>query len=104
MWDGKTMRAAHRVLWERKHGPAPKGFHLHHECHVPACVNPDHLRLIPANKHPHQHGHTHMTYELADEIRALYATGRYSQKALAIRYGFSQTWVGKVVRRESWVA
>ena len=38
--EGK-MRKAHRVFYERRHGPVPKG--LDHLCRVTLCVNPDHL-------------------------------------------------------------
>ena len=36
---------AHHVAWELLHGPLPDGTLLDHACHVPACVNPDHLRI-----------------------------------------------------------
>ena len=42
--DGK-MRKAHRVAYEWANGPISAGLDLDHLCHVPACVNPDHLRL-----------------------------------------------------------
>jgi len=36
-------RVAHRLAWEAKHGPIPKGMVLRHRCNVRSCVNPDHL-------------------------------------------------------------
>ena len=39
------MRYAHRVAYSWASGPIPDGFQLDHICHVPACVDPDHLRL-----------------------------------------------------------
>lgn len=36
---------AHRVEWEKVHGPIPDGLELDHECKNRACVNLDHLRL-----------------------------------------------------------
>lgn len=36
---------AHRVSFEWANGPIPPGQLIDHICHVPACVNPSHLRL-----------------------------------------------------------
>lgn len=42
--DGRFI-AAHRVHWERAHGPIPAGLLVLHLCDRPACVNVDHLVL-----------------------------------------------------------
>jgi hypothetical protein len=44
--DGKRMRGAHRVYYERYRGPIPTGLHLDHLCRNPACVNPAHLEPV----------------------------------------------------------
>jgi hypothetical protein len=38
-----TLRFAHRLAWEVKHGPIPDGLVLRHRCNVRRCCNPDHL-------------------------------------------------------------
>lgn len=42
--DGPMIRV-HRLMWEREHGPIPKGMLVLHRCDTPSCVNPDHLFL-----------------------------------------------------------
>lgn len=44
---------AHRYSWELAYGPIPDGKHLDHTCHHPACVRPDHLRVVD-NKQNHE--------------------------------------------------
>lgn len=46
IWDGKRTRLAHRWNWERESGPIPRGKDLDHRCGVPACCNPEHLRIV----------------------------------------------------------
>lgn len=43
---------AHRYAYEFFIGPIPDGFHCHHECRNPECVNPAHLRAVPKSDHP----------------------------------------------------
>lgn len=37
---------AHRIAWEREHGPIPAGMTIDHRCRTRACVRVDHLRLM----------------------------------------------------------
>lgn len=45
LWDNGKPVLAHRVAYEHKYGPIPKGMVLMHLCDNPACCNPDHLTL-----------------------------------------------------------
>lgn len=47
---------AYRVLWERDRGPIPQGWHLHHTCETPVCVNLDHLEPMSPEAHSQLHG------------------------------------------------
>jgi hypothetical protein len=49
---GSTL--AHRVYYERRHGPIPAGLPLDHLCRVPRCVNPDHLEPVPQRVNVHR--------------------------------------------------
>lgn len=42
---GRQLKA-HRVAFEREHGPIPAGMLVDHACHNRLCVNPAHLRLV----------------------------------------------------------
>lgn len=57
MWfpTGQRTRKAHRVYWEREHGPIPEGKQVHHICGEPKCVNTAHLELVE----PYEHGIRH---------------------------------------------
>lgn len=41
----------HRLVYELVYGAIPEGAHVHHTCHVKACVNPEHLAAIDAGAH-----------------------------------------------------
>jgi predicted RNase H-like HicB family nuclease len=43
--DGTWVLAAH-LMYEMKIGPLPEGMHVAMTCGNPACVNPDHFRLV----------------------------------------------------------
>lgn len=54
-WRDGTMVVAHRVAWERVHGPIPEGMDLHHTCHARACINVEHLELLDHGEHSRLH-------------------------------------------------
>lgn len=43
---GRGKVYAHRLAWERQHGPIPPGMTIDHLCRNPACVNTEHLELV----------------------------------------------------------
>ncbi|GAB3042152.1 hypothetical protein GCM10027079_02690 [Sediminivirga luteola] len=50
IWDGNRTRLVHRWNWERERGPIPDELDLDHRCGVPACCNPEHLRVVSAKQ------------------------------------------------------
>jgi hypothetical protein len=51
IFEGGRYRLAHRVYYERAHGPIPAGQVLHHTSEVRPCVNPVHLEPLTRAKH-----------------------------------------------------
>ena len=45
---------------------------------------------------------TTITMEIANEIRDLYATGKYTQKELAEKYNLHQTTISNIIRNKIW--
>lgn len=52
--NGKTVYV-HRLLYEERYGPVPRGSELDHVCRVPACVNPDHLEAVSHQQNTKRH-------------------------------------------------
>ena len=46
VWEGRTPRGAHRVVYEAEVGPVPAGLELDHVCRRPTCVYPLHLEPV----------------------------------------------------------
>jgi hypothetical protein len=93
-----------------------------HTCDNPACVRLDHLflgtsadnsadrdakgrtaRTGPRNPaRGERHGKSSLKMAQVGHIRRLYATGRFSQQAIADRFGINQTNVSCIVRQVTW--
>ncbi len=92
---------AHRIFYERVHGPVPRNVDVHHDCRVRNCVNPDHLRPMSRKAHFREE-FGRLTLEDAEAIRQEYAAGGASQRAISIRYGISQQNVSTIVLGRRW--
>jgi hypothetical protein len=44
-------RSIHRLAWQSKHGPIPKGYEIDHICGQRDCCNRSHLRLLTTSDH-----------------------------------------------------
>ena len=85
-----------------------------HKCDTPACVNPDHLWLGTntdnmadrsskrRSARGEGHGLAKLTTTQAAEIRAKYAKGGVSQRALADEYSVSQRTVLNIHKNQIW--
>lgn len=53
-YDGETMYA-HRTAYTLFVGEIPADHHIHHECEVKRCCNPEHLTPLTADEHRRRH-------------------------------------------------
>lgn len=107
-------KLASRVSWEIHFGPLEDELGALHRCDYPPCVRPEHLfKGTPkanmedcSTKRRTTFGERSASAKLTNpeviEMRARYATGNVSQKALADERGLCQTTVSELLRRVTW--
>lgn len=103
--ESPTRHQAHRFAWELMRGPIPEGLLVCHSCDVRLCVNPSHLFLgTPKDntqdmlkKKRGPQCQPKLSFEQAEEIRALYKTGEYTYLQLAKMYGVSTLPIQRVL-------
>ena len=89
---------AHRVYYEERYGPIPKGLQLDHLCRVRCCVNPDHCEPVTPVENVHRGAATKLNADQVAEIRA----SNGPQSAAARRYGVSQSHVSRIRNNHVW--
>lgn len=101
--NGRRQRA-HRVAYERHHGPIAEGLVVRHRCDQPMCVNPAHLSLgtqadnmrDAAERNRMPSGDRHHNARLSDaeveQVLALAASGEQTG-AIATRFNVSRALV-----------
>lgn len=89
---------AHRVMYERKHGPIPPGKEVDHLCRVRACCNWDHLEAVTRVVNLHRGLGTKLTEEQASAIRL----SPLPQPVLAARYGVCQQTISDIQLGRRW--
>jgi len=111
---GRHKVLAHRLAYFLWYGVDPGSGCVLHKCDNPSCCNPIHYFLgskrdnaLDASSkrrmnHGERNGYSRLEEANIIEIRALYATGLFSQTAIATRFKIGQTTVSHIVRRDTW--
>lgn len=126
-WDGFRQVLAHRFSRELHNGRIPEGLLVCHHCDNPVCIRPDHL--FPGtyqdnsrdcwqkgrNTLPHYSGDKNwmvshpektytckLNYEIAEQIRNMYAAGGYTHKQLGERFGVTEGNICSIIHRRLW--
>lgn len=105
---------AHRYSYELVYGPIPEGLFVLHSCDVKACVRPTHLSVGTQLENMQQckargrtpfgekQGQSKLTDQTVREIRALYASGKFTFDQLAQMFPVRRHTISKAVRRLTW--
>lgn len=103
-------RRAHRVSWEMKHGPIPKGLLVLHKCDIRACVRPSHLFLGTHKSNTQDAmkkgrlavGVRHGRAKIGEfAVRAI-RTSKSKDRVLARRYRVSERQIRDIKARRYW--
>lgn len=115
-FEGRS-QGAHRVACQHMHGPPPSAEHeAAHNCgkgHL-GCFSPFHMRWATSAENQADRlahgtlcrGNTSSRSKLSEdqvrEVRRLYATGQYSQRQLAEKFGVARRTIGAMTDGQNW--
>ena len=88
---------AHIQYYIEKYGLVPEGLELDHLCRNRRCVNPDHLEPVTHTTNMRRGKATKIPQEIVEEIRELYATGRYTYKDLGKLFNLVYTTIWNII-------
>ncbi len=105
--EAKRPVLAHRASWMIHVGPIPAGFHVLHRCNNGGlgCINPAHLYIGTHQDNMRdlvRAGNTTRVHAQAslEAMRAVAATGIFTQRELARWWGISASFASAVIKRK----
>lgn len=96
---------AHREYYKRAYGEIPAGWHVHHKCRVPSCVNPEHLEATPRTAHLIEHKLHEKTGLTLDDVKAIRERGKIAgvrAAEVAAEYGIDEITVYEYWSANHW--
>lgn len=93
---------AHRVYWERLHGPVPVGLELDHLCRHRDCVNPKHLEPVTRRENAWRGAKSKLDWGRVTEIRRRYRKGGITHRELAAEFGVTYGHIGAILHNTRW--
>lgn len=96
---GPSNLGAHRIYYERVHGPIPDGMLIDHLCRNRACVNPAHMQVVSKRENVRRGVSTRFTTAHRRDMCERYLRGE-TQSSIAECYGTPQSAVAKIIRQE----
>ena len=116
--DGsRTMAYVHRVAYQIKHGPIPRGLFVCHKCDVKNCFNPDHLWVgtnsenindaiakgiaVGGPNYGEKNGNAKLTAAQIGWLRRMKDIG-FTYAQLSAIFGISRTHAAFIVKRKNW--
>lgn len=105
---GGRVLLAHRAAWLLTNGSLAADKDVLHRCDTPRCVNPAHLFLGTHAENMAdmaaklRAGQRRLTPEQVAMIRSFYASGAWTQTALAAKFGVRQCHISDICRRKFW--
>jgi HNH endonuclease len=92
---------AHRISYERAHGPIAEGLDLDHLCRNPSCVNPGHLEPVTHRENLRRGAGAKLSYEKAERVRQLRAQG-LTHRVIAEQFGVSTRTISDTLAGKRW--
>jgi hypothetical protein len=96
----RTM-VAHKLMWETKYGPVPKGLELDHLCRNPRCVNPEHLEAVTHEENMRRAKHVRLSVDLIKLCIEKREDG-YTYDEIGDELGVHRTTVSKAINGVNW--
>ena len=97
--EGRLQRA-HRVYYEREHGPIPVGLEPDHLCRQRDCIRSSHLELVTRIVNARRGAKTKINGEIAREIVSL--KGKMEPIDIAALFGISRRRVYDILNGNAW--